>query len=460
MNSSIREATLRVQEAKKRDSGRNIARVDQEVMEGLDIKTGDVIALVGKKESAGIAWPSYPQDGGLGIIRIDARLKKNTGSKLDDTIKIRKANVQTARKIALAPVSVKLKSNPRFETFVKRKLRNYPVTLNDYVNIPIGISRDIMFKIINMKPVGVCQIKKETVLNISEHTTKDEEIKANYVTYEDVGGLGEAILEIKEIIEFHFKIPSLSKKFGISPPQGILIYGPSGCGKSLLVKAISNESDIFFISLKGTEIWGKFYGESEKKLRDIFTNAEDNRPSIIVFENVEIIAPKINKETRDPERRVIAEFKNLIDEIHVTGNVIVIGITNKIDLLEPTLIGTGRFDRIIEIKLPEEKSREEIFRIHTRKLPLEKSVSLIDLAKRSQKFSGADISAVCKEALIFAMRRSLPQDKLDSELINPKLLKHIEITPNDFELGLEKISKNVKLRLKLQENNKTKENNN
>jgi len=451
---------LRVQEAKKRDIGRNIARIDQETMEKLDIKTGDIIALVGKKESAGIAWPSYPQNSGLGIICIDSRLIKNTGTYIDDTIQIRKVKIHSAQKIVLAPISFKYKSNPRFETFVKRKLNNYPVAIGNSLLISIGISREISFKVINLKPKGICTVKPETILQIREYITEDEETAIDHVKYEDIGGLNEEIMEIREIIELPSKIPSLNTKFKIKLPRGILLYGPPGCGKSLLTKAISNESDVFFISIDGPEIMSKFYGESERKLREKFKKAEDRSPSIIFIDNLDVIAPKRDEKTGDVEKRVVAQLLSLMDGLHSKREVNVIGITNKIELLEPALLSPGRFDRIIEINLPEEKSREEIFRIHTRGIPLEKSVSIQELAESTQNFSGADISGVCKESLIFALRRILPQLELDSEEIDSKLLKQIEITPNDFDQALKKISKNVKLRLKLMENNKTKENNN
>jgi len=453
------KVALRVQKAKKRDIERNIARIDHQTMEKLDIKTGDIIALVGKKESAGIAWPSYPQDSGLGIVRISSRLIKNIGTSIDETIQIRKVKTHTAQNIVLAPISVKIKSNPRFETFVKRKLNNFPVTIEDFLLLSIGISREITFKVINLKPEGVCTIKPETVLHISEHIAEDEEIAVDYVKYEDIGGLHEEIMEIREIIELPSKIPSLNTKFEIKLPRGILLHGPPGCGKSLLLRAVSNESEAFIISINGPEIMSKFYGGSEKKLREIFKKAENNSPSIISIDNIEVIAPKREQKTGDVEKRVVAQLLSLMDGLHSRERVNIIGITSKIELLEPALLSPGRFDRIIEIKLPGEKSREEIFRIHTRSMPLEKSVSIKELAKNTQNFSGADISGVCNESLIFALRRVLPQMELDYENIDPEYLDQIEISPNDFDQGLKKISKNVKLRLKLMEYNKTKENN-
>ena len=449
--SNSKNITLRVHEAKKKDIGRNIARIDLETMEKLNIKVGDVIALVGKKKTAAIAWPCYPQDSGLGIIRIDSRLITNIGTNIDETIQIRKVNAQSAQNIVLAPKSVKIKSNPRFETFVKRKLTNYPVTIDDFIYISIGVSKEITFKVINLKPNGVCMIKPETVLHISENITGDEKMAVDYVKYEDIGGLNKEIEEIREITELPFTNPSLFKKLGIKTPRGILLWGPSGCGKTLIAKAIANESVAFFISITGPEIIGKYYAETERKLRNIFINAKENAPSIIIIDEIDSIAPKKESVIDGLEHRTISQLLCLLDGFDDRGRVIVIGITNKLNLLEPALLSPGRFDRIIEIKLPEEKSREEIFRIHTKNMPLEKSVSIQELAKNTQNFSGADISAVCKEAAFFSLNRLIPEIELNSKKIDSKLLKRIEITPNDFDQGLKKISKNVKLRLKLME---------
>ena len=430
---------LRVQEAKKRDIGRNIARIDQETMEKLNIQTGDVIALSGKKESAGIAWPSYPQDSGLGIIRIDSRLKKNTGASIDETIQIRKVNAHPAQNIVLAPISVKIKLNPRFETFVKRKLNNYPVTIDDFIFISIGISREITFKVISIRPSGVCMIKPETALHISERITEDEERGADYVTYEDVGGLDREIQRVREMVELPLRHPSLFKRLGIDPPKGILLRGPPGCGKTLLARAVANESEAYFISINGPEIMSKFYGESEKKLRKIFIDAEEKSPSIIFIDEIDAIAPKRETVTGEVERRVVAQLLALMDGLHSRGKVIVIGATNRPNSLDPALRRPGRFDREIEIKVPNEKGRREVFQIHTRNMPLDKKISLKDYANITHGFVGADIMAVCREAAMAALRRYLPKIDLDSEMIDPELLEQMEITKDDFEEALKEV---------------------
>ncbi|NHJ23347.1 MAG: AAA family ATPase [Candidatus Lokiarchaeota archaeon] len=431
--------TLRVQKAKKRDIGRNIVRIDPNTMEKLNVQTGDVIALTGKKESAGIAWPSYPQDSGLGIVRIDSSLRKNTGTSIDDTIEIYKITIQPARNITLAPTTVKIKTNTRFESFVKRKLNNYPVTLEDFISISIGISREITFKVISMKPTGVCIIKPETDLNISETITEDEEQGADYVTYEQVGGLDREIQRVREMVELPLRHPSLFKRLGIDPPKGVLLRGPPGCGKTLLAKAVANESEAYFISINGPEIMSKFYGESEKKLRKIFDEAQEKSPSIVFIDELDAIAPKRETVTGEVERRVVAQLLALMDGLHSRGKVIVIGATNRPNSLDEALRRPGRFDREIEIKVPNEKGRREIFQIHTRNMPLDKKISLKEFANITHGFVGADISAVCREAAMSALRRYLPKIDLDSDMIDPELLEQIEVTKEDFEQALKEV---------------------
>ncbi len=430
---------LRVQKAKKRDIGRNIIRIDPKTMEKLNINTGDVIAINGKKESAGIAWPSYPQDNGLGIVRFDSRLRKNTGSSIDDTVEVRKVNASVAQSIVLAPANVRIRTNPRFETFVKRKLNNFPVTLDDIILISIGISREITFKVINIRPKGVCIIKPDTALHISEYVTEEEEKGTSYVTYEDVGGLDREIQKVREMVELPLRHPSLFKRLGIDPPKGVLLRGPPGCGKTLLAKAVANESEANFISINGPEIMSKFYGESEKKLRKIFIEAEEKSPSIIFIDEIDAIAPKRETVTGEVERRVVAQLLALMDGLHSRGRVIVIGATNRPNSLDSALRRPGRFDREIEIKVPNEKGRREIFQIHTRNMPLDRKISLKEYSKITHGFVGADISAVCREAAMSALRRYLPRIDLESEIIDPELLEEIEVTKEDFDEALKEV---------------------
>jgi transitional endoplasmic reticulum ATPase len=431
---------LRVQKAKKRDIGRNIIRIDNEVMERMSIKTGDVISIKGKSMSAGIAWPSYPQDSGLNIVRIDSRLRKNTGASIDDVVELRKVNAKVAKNVILAPSSVKIRSNPRFESFVRRKLNNYPVTINDTIFISIGISREITFKVINIRPKGVCIINQDSILHISEKVSEEDKVGISYVTYEDVGGLDREIQRVREMVELPLRHPSIFKRLGIDPPKGVLLRGPPGCGKTLLAKAVANESEAHFISINGPEIMSKFYGESEKRLRKLFIEAEEKAPSIIFIDELDAIAPKRETVTGEVERRVVAQMLALMDGLHARGKVIVIGATNRPNSLDPALRRPGRFDREIEIKVPDEKGRKEIFLIHTRNMPLEKGISLKQLARNTHGFVGADISAVCREAAMSALRRYLPKIDLESEEIDPDLLLQIEVLEDDFENAMKEVT--------------------
>ncbi|KKN50957.1 hypothetical protein LCGC14_0627460 [marine sediment metagenome] len=430
---------LRVQKAKKRDIGRNIIRIDPTTMEKLNIQTGDVIAVMGKKNSAGIAWPSYPQDNGLGIVRVDSRLQKNTGTRIDDTVEIKKVKTDIAQNVVLAPSNFPIKNNPRFESFVKRKLNGYPITLDDYIFISIGISREITFKVISMRPSGICIIKEDTVLNLSERITEEAEKGSSSITYEDVGGLDREIQRVREMVELPLRHPSLFKRLGIDPPKGVLLRGPPGCGKTLLAKAVANESEAHFISINGPEIMSKFYGESEKKLRKLFIEAEEKSPSIIFIDEIDAIAPKRETVTGEVERRVVAQLLALMDGLHGRGKVIVIGATNRPNSLDPALRRPGRFDREIEIKVPNEKGRREVFQIHTRNMPLDKKISIREFSQITHGFVGADISAVCREAAMAALRRYLPKIDLEADFIDPELLEQIEVTKEDFEEALKEV---------------------
>lgn len=439
---------LRVQKAKKRDIGRNIIRIDPKTMEQLNIQTGDVIALFGKKESAGIAMSSYPQDNGLGIIRIDSRLRKNTGTSIDDPIEVRKIKALAAQSIVLAPSSIKIRSNPRFESFIKRKLNNYPVSLNDYINIFIGITREITFKVINIRPEGICIIKPETQLHISEHITDEEEKGAEYVTYEDIGGLKKEIDEVRTILDIKLKLPLIRKKLNMDIPKGILFVGPSGTGKTLLARVIANESEAHFISINGSEIISKFYGESEKKLRNIFEEAEEKSPSIIFIDHIDSLAPKITKKMMEKsmfvEHRVVNQLLGLMDGLHISRSVIVIGATNKSELIEAALFRPGRFDKIIYFSFPDVTSRIEIYKIYTRDLPLEDNISTEELAKKSENFSGADIKGVCQLASFNAFKRQFPNIN-QPEDVNEDLTEKISISNNDFLNAITEISERIKI---------------
>jgi transitional endoplasmic reticulum ATPase len=428
-----KELKVKVLEARKRDVGRSIIRLDTDTMNELEISTGDIVEIIGKTPSAAIAWPSYPQDQGLGIVRIDSRLRKNVGVSIDDFVVIRKAYARVAKTVVLSPHLVKIKTNARFESFVKRKLLSYPVSKDDIIYISIGISREIGFKVASIKPGGIGIIKQSTQLHISESQQEEPPQGIPYITYEDLGGLDTEIQRVREMVELPLKHPELFKRLGIDPPSGILLRGPPGCGKTLLAKAVANESQAHFISINGPEIMSKFYGESEKKLRSLFKEAEEKAPSIIFIDEIDAIAPKRENVTGEVERRVVAQLLALMDGLTSRGRVMIIGATNRPNAVDPALRRPGRFDREIEIKVPDEKGRLEMLQIHTRNMPLNEDVNLEALAKITHGYVGADIASLSRESAMSALRRYLPLMNLELDEIPLDILEKIEVTKNDFE---------------------------
>jgi len=435
----LEEDKLRVAEAKQRDVGRFIIRIDSETMEELKIKTGDIVEILGKRLTAAIAWPAYPEDQGRKIIRMDGRLRKNVGVSLGEKISLNKAEEKIARRVIIAPTSVNIKADPYIENFVRNKLLNYPVVKNDTIYIPIGISKEVPFQIISTSPSGVVIIKQSTILRVSESPTEESAGGIPIVTYEDIGGLSEEIQRIREMVELPLKHPELFKKLGISPPKGVLLRGPPGCGKTLLVRAVANESEAYFIPINGPEIMSKFYGESEKKLRGIFDEAEKSAPGIIFIDEIDAIAPKREEVTGEVERRVVAQLLALMDGLHGRGRVIVIGATNRANALDPALRRPGRFDREIEIGVPNKEGRHEVLQIHTRGMPLNENIKVTELAGITHGFVGADLAALCREAAMKCLRRFIPKINLDEDEISSEVLDQLEVTQGDFDSALKEI---------------------
>ena len=428
------EIVLKVAEAEHRDIGRFIVRIDAMSMEKLGVRTGDIIQIKGKRVTAAIAWPAYQGDKGREIIRMDGRIRRNAGVSLSEKVAVAKANEEPARNVTLAPTSVPIRPEPRFEEFVKRKLLNCPVTTQDTVFIPI-LGRAIPFKVTSIKPVGTVVVQHSTILAIAEKPTGDT-IGISQVTYEEIGGLAEHIQRIREMVELPMRHPEIFKRLGIDPPRGLILHGPPGTGKTLLAKAVASESEANFIHINGPEIMSKFYGESEQKLRKIFEDAEENAPSIIFIDELDAIAPKREDVQGEVERRVVAQLLATMDGLKARGQVVVIGATNRVNALDPALRRPGRFDREIEIGVPDETGRLEVLHIHSRGMPLttegEGKVDLEHQAKITHGFVGADLHALCKEAAMKALRRYLPQINLEEEEIPQDVLDQLEVNNSDF----------------------------
>lgn len=439
-SSGSHELKLKVQEARKRDVGRSIIRLDSNTMKELEVNTGDIIQIRSKdKITAAIAWPAYPQDEDLGIVRIDSRVRKNAEVTLDEYVWVSQVEERVAKSAILAPVSLKIKPNTRFESFVKRKLLNFPITKDDLIYINIGMTKEIVFRVVNIKPSEICLVKQSTNLTINESRLDEVASGIAYITYEDIGGLDQEIQQVREMVELPLKHPEIFERLGIDPPKGVLLRGPPGCGKTLLAKAVANESQAHFISINGPEIMSKFYGESEKKLRGLFKEAMDKNPSIIFIDEIDAIAPKRESVTGEVERRVVAQLLALMDGLESRGRIIIIGATNRPNAVDPALRRPGRFDRELEIKVPNEKGRIEILQIHTRKMPLGKDVSLKNIASKTHGYVGADIASLVRETGMSALRRYLPEINVDEEEVDPELLEKMYVERNDFENAFKEV---------------------
>ncbi|MHA1584600.1 MAG: CDC48 family AAA ATPase [Promethearchaeota archaeon] len=434
------EIKVKVQEARKRDVGRSIIRLDSDTMKQLQVNTGDIIQIRGlDKITSAIAWPAYPQDQGLGIIRIDGRVRKNATVLLDEEVWISKVEDTIAKSVVLAPVSLKIKTNISFESFVKRKLLNFPISKDDLIYINIGMTKEIVFKVISIKPNKIALVKQSTTLSINESTQEETPSGIAYVTYEDIGGLDKEIQQIREMVELPLKHPEIFKRLGIDPPKGVLLRGPPGCGKTLLAKAVANESQAHFIPINGPEVMSKFYGESEKKLRALFKEAEEKSPTIMFIDEIDAIAPKRESVTGEVERRVVAQLLALMDGLESRGRVIIIGATNRPNAVDPALRRPGRFDRELEMKVPGEKGRLEILQIHTRKMPLDNKINLHEIARITHGYVGADIASLVREAGMAGLRRYLPKFNLEEEEIEPELLDQMFIKKGDFTSAFKEI---------------------
>ena len=380
---------VKVAEARQQDIGRGIARIDPDIAKELGIETGDVIEIVSeKRKTAAKSWYGYPDDRSKGLIRIDGATRRNAETSIDEKVKIRKIEAKDASIVYFSPAEpLRIQGG---EAYFRRLLENRVLTIGDYIEIPI-MGRKIILTDTNHVPKSdVVLMRDTTQIKISEKVSN--ELKASKITYEDIGGLSEEIEKVREMIELPMKHPELFERLGVEAPKGVLLHGPPGTGKTLLAKAVANETDCNFISLSGPEIMSKFYGDSEKNLRDIFNDAEKNAPSIIFIDEIDSIAPKREEVTGEVERRVVAQLLALMDGLEARGQVVVIGATNRVNAIDPALRRGGRFDREIEIGIPNKDSRLEIIGVHTRGMPLDKDVDLNQIANITHGFVGADLT--------------------------------------------------------------------
>ncbi len=421
--------TLKVSEAKSYDAGRGIARIDPEVAYNLGLQTGDVIGIEGTKKTAALIWPGYPEDSNTGLIRIDGTVRRNAGVGIDDRVKVRKIQTATAEKVLFAPTQpLKIQGG---EAYLAHNLEGRVISRGDAVELNI-MGRRVDLVAISTKPaIDSVIISASSQIEISERPAK-EIPSIPRVSYEDIGGLGDEVRKVREMIELPLRHPEIFERLGVEAPKGVLLHGPPGTGKTLLAKALASETNANFLTLSGPEIMSKFYGESEERLRDIFKQAEDNAPSIILIDEIDSIAPKREEVTGEVERRVVAQLLAVMDGLKARGKVVVIGATNRPHALDPALRRPGRFDREIEIGVPDRKARLEILQIHTRGMPLAEDVVLERFADLTHGFVGADLAALAREAAIWSIRRVLPEIDLDVESIPAEILNKLIVTAADF----------------------------
>ncbi|MGD0978325.1 MAG: CDC48 family AAA ATPase [Candidatus Bathyarchaeia archaeon] len=424
------EVQLRVGDARQRDVGRGIARIDQKTMQKLGISAGDVIEICGKRTTSAIAWPAYSEDQNRDLLRIDGFSRKNAGVAINEYVIVRAAKVKTALSLTLAPVDMRLNVDEDFTNFVRNRLMERTLVEGD-TTLVMMLGHAIPFTVTKTRPHGIVKITAETKLTILNEPAPEGKGLPR-TTYEDVGGLHEEIQRVREMVELPLRHPELFQRLGIEPPKGVLLHGPPGCGKTLLARAVANESEANFFSINGPEIMSKFYGESEARLREIFQQAQQNAPSIIFIDELDAIAPKREEVTGEVERRVVAQLLALMDGLSGRGNVIVIGATNRPSALDPALRRPGRFDREIEIGVPDKQGRYEILQIHTRGMPLEEGVDLKKLSEMTHGYTGADVSALGRETAMKSLRRYLPQINLEEERVPPSVLEKMEVTMEDF----------------------------
>jgi len=428
---------LKVAEAMQIDYGKRVVRMDSEARKDLGLTTGDVVEIKGKKITAAIVLPSHPADEGAKIIRMDGLLRQNAGVGLGDRVQIHKAEVKEAKKIVLAP-NQPSRYAPGFDQLVKKYLMGKPLLRGDVLSINL-FGTPFPFAVAQTLPQAIVLVSETTEVTLREEPVK-ELGKITTTTYEDIGGLKDEVQKIREMVELPMRHPELFERLGIEPPKGVLIYGSPGGGKTLLAKAVANESEAHFITINGPEIVSKFVGEAEEKLRKIFSEAEENSPSIIFIDELDAIAPKREEVTGEVEKRIVSQLLTLMDGLKARGQVVILAATNRPNAIDPALRRPGRFDREIEIGVPDKKGRLEIMQIHTRGMPLAENVKLEEIAAKTHGFIGADLQSLCKEAAMKALRRILPKINLEDEHIPQEILDELRVTKDDFETAQREIT--------------------
>ncbi len=427
------EKAIKVAELKPGETGRGIARLDPELMDILGIKVGDIVQIDGNKKTVAKVLRGGPEDANRGIIRIDGSTRRNAGVSLDERVAVKKIVAKDAEKISFAPTEqLRLQGG---EDYLRQVLEGRALAKGDTITLNV-MGNKIDLTVTSFAPsADAVLMASGTEVKISDKPAPNKG-DVPKVSYDDIGGLGDAVKKIREMVELPLRHPELFKRLGVEAPKGVLLHGPPGTGKTMLAKAVAGETSSNFISIGGPEIVSKFYGESEGKLREIFKDAEENAPSIIFIDEIDSIAPKRDEVNGEEERRIVAQLLSLMDGLNSRGKVVVIGATNRPNSIDEALRRPGRFDREIEIGIPDRDGRREILEIHTRGMPLAEDVDLDWLANRTHGYAGADLSALTKEAAMAALRRVLPDVDLEAEEIPREVLNSILVTKEDFKNAL------------------------
>lgn len=427
------KVSLRVAETNSKFVGRGMALVDPKVLEEMDLSTGDVLEISGKKKSYVLLWSSQRDDYGKKVIRIDGYTRNNIGVGIDDTVSVRKVNVKKAEQVILAPTEEL--NIVGLEDYLPELLEGRVVTRGDIIPLNI-MGRRIGFAVTSTSPTDTASLIDSNTEFVIGSVPKAAAKRVPRVSYEDIGGLKNEVQKVREMIELPLRHPEIFDRIGIEAPKGVLLHGPPGTGKTLLAKAVANETNANFYSISGPEIMSKFYGESEERLRDVFKEAEENAPSIIFIDEIDSIAPKREEVSGDVEKRIVSQLLTLMDGIQSRGKLVVIGATNRPNAIDPALRRPGRFDREIDIGIPDEQGRLDILLIHSRGMPMTEDVNLESIAKVTHGFVGADLEALSKEAAMRSLRRILPEINLEQPKIPAEILNKIKITKQDFDEAL------------------------